>query len=100
MAKINIAGEEHEARQTAGALMDAKQELGYDPLYEHTRMDFAAMTVLAWCSLRSTARISGSRFDMPLQDFADRVTLQQLTRWFAEENPPMTADADPKAKKN
>ncbi len=100
MAKIVINGEEYNARQTAGALMDAKQELGFDPLFEHNKMDFQAMTVLTWCALRATARTNGGQFNMTLQDFADRVTLPQLTQWFAEENPPLKAGTEPTAKKN
>lgn len=88
MAKITVHGVREDARMTAGAIMDAKEHLGFDPLFAHERLDTEALTVLAWCSARRTARCDGRGFDMSLDEFADSVTLRDINAWFVAENPP------------
>ncbi len=88
MSKITISGESHDAVMTNGAIIETRDRIGFDPMFEPAKIDTKAMTMLAWCSLRAAARRNNGQFEMTFEDFADRVTLRDTNAWFMAENPP------------
>ncbi len=96
MSKITVDSVKHDAVMTNGAIIETKDRIGFDPMFEPSKIDTHAMTMLAWCSLRAAARRNNGSFDMSFEDFADRVTLREVNAWFVAENPPAETDTEKK----
>lgn len=73
-----------------GAMLRFKQETGR----EITEIDAGSLSDLCaymWCCVASASRREGVQFDMSLMDFADCLTLEDMTEW----NEAITAEAEP-----
>ncbi len=87
MKKIIIQGKEYDARLTGGSLLRFKREAGFDFLKEPERVDSEALLILAWAALKSTAALDGEKFDMTVEEMADRMSLAEcnnLAEWLRE----------------
>lgn len=86
MAKIEIKiGEKtYPCRQTMGAMIRFKRETGKD--VSEIENGVADMVTFLWCCIVSACRADGVEFDLPLLDFADRITSNDMTAWAASLN--------------
>lgn len=88
MGKIKINGKEQGATLTGGALLQFKRKTGYDFIREPEKLDTEGLITLAWASAKSHAALDGEKFTMTVEDFADRMSLQEvnaLGAWLQEE---------------
>lgn len=95
MKKIIIQGKEYDARLTGGSLLRFKREAGFDFLKEPQRVDSEALLILAWAALKSTAALDGEKFDMSVEEMADRMSLAEcnnLAEWLREATASETSD--------
>lgn len=86
-AEIKIEGKKYPARQTGGALLRFKRETGYDVVKRGSEIDSSDLVILAWCCTASACNADGVEFKMSLMEFADRVTPEEVNRWFLSVNP-------------
>ncbi len=82
MAKIEITinGEAYPCYQTMGAMLRFKQETGKE-ITEINAESFTDLVTYIWCCVVSACKREGKAFDMPLMDFADAVTPDEMGAW-------------------
>lgn len=97
MEKFNYRGRELPARQTMGAYVIFKDTAGYD-VTKVDQMDGVGMAVLLWASIKSACRVDGIEFADTFEEFADRVTPQQVAEWYTSADSGNPADAEAKKK--
>lgn len=97
MEKFNYRGRELPARQTMGAYVIFKDTAGYD-VTKVDQMDGVGMAVLLWASIKSACRVDGIEFADTFEEFADRVTPQQVAEWYTSADSGRQADAEAKKK--
>ena len=88
--EIQVNGTAYPCMPTMGAMLRFRQETGR----EITQIDASSITDLCtdlWCCVVSAARREGRDFDMPLMEFADCLTPDDLQAW--NEAISTTADA-------
>lgn len=81
-ATITIDGKQYPCAHTMGAMIRFKEETGR----EVTGIQPDAVSDLAvylWCCVVSACRREGVEFKYQLMDFADRIALEDLSRWAA-----------------
>lgn len=70
---------------TMGAALRYKQETGHD-ITKMDTADLASATTYLWCCCASACKREGKPFPYTLMDFADSLTMEQLTDLFARVN--------------
>ncbi len=76
MDKITFDGKQYPCRMTMGALRRYKQIEGED--ISKMNGDVAKVGTLLYCCIASASSADGVMFDVDIDDFADRVTVQQV----------------------
>lgn len=77
---ITVNGRKYPCRPTMGAMLRFRQQTGR----EVTEIDPSSLSDLCtylWCCVVSGCKREGVDFDMPLMDFADAVTPDEMTAW-------------------
>lgn len=92
MQKITIKGKEYPCRMTMGAMRRFKNETGKE--VSDMGGDISLMGVLLWACVASACRADGVEFTDTVDDFTDKVEMDDLTQ-FAKQ---FSAPADAKKK--
>lgn len=79
---ITINGETYQCRMTLGAMMQFKELTGRE-VSEIKGDELSALATLLYCCAASGARGEGKEFPMSLQEFADSVSVEELSAWAA-----------------
>lgn len=79
---ITINGETYKCRMTLGAMMQFKELTGRE-VSEVKTDELSALATLLYCCAASGARIEGKNFSLSLQEFADSVSVDELSAWAA-----------------
>lgn len=87
--EITINGTAYPCSPTMGAMLRFKQETGRE-ITEIDPSSFTDLCTYMWCCVASAAKREGKPFDMPLMDFADSITPEDMAEW----NNAVTAEAD------
>ena len=90
---IMVGGREYPCRATMGAMLRFKRETGR----EVTELDLKQLSDVAvwlWCCVSSACRADGVEFDLPLMDFADRLSPEVMTAWMSGEGGEPDSDGD------
>lgn len=78
--EININGKAYPCSPTMGAMLRFKRETSR----EITQIDpssFSDLCTYLWCCVVSASKREGIDFDMPLMDFADCITPDDMAQW-------------------
>ena len=100
--EITINGKAYPCRQTMGAMLRFKQETGK----EITATDGGLSDMCTylwccvWCCVASACRVDGIPFDMPLLDFADSISPEDMKAWTDAVNEGQEPDGDGDEKKS
>lgn len=78
--EIIVNGEAYPCRPTMGAMLRFKRETGRE-VTEIQSESFSDMCTYLWCCITSASKHDGKKFDMPLMDFADSITPDDMTEW-------------------
>lgn len=87
MPKIKAGGVEYAADITGGALLDFKEEAGFDFLLHADLMDTPGLITLAWASAKNAAEERGEPFGLSRKAFARKLSLPEinaLASWMTE----------------
>ena len=79
---ITINGETYQCRMTLGAMMQFKELTGRE-VSEVKTDELSALATLLYCCAASGARIEGKNVSLSLQEFADSVSVDELSAWAA-----------------
>ena len=79
---ITINGKTFQCRMTLGAMMQFKELTGRE-VSEIKGDELSALATLLYCCAASGARTEGKDFPMSLQEFADNVSVEELSAWAA-----------------
>lgn len=80
MKKITVNGVEYPCYPTMGAFLRFKTETGLD-ISEVKNMDTSTSFILLYCCLVSACKAEGKIFELSLMEFADSVSVEQMTEW-------------------
>lgn len=72
-----------------GAMLRFKQETGRE-ITEIEPDSFTDLCTYLWCCVMSASKREGKTFDMPLMDFADSLTPEDMAEW----NKAIAADSE------
>ena len=77
---ITLDGKEYPCRPTMGAMLRFKQETGREvtQIGEDSPTD---LCTYLWCCVKSASAHEGTPFDLPLLDFADALSPDDLALW-------------------
>lgn len=78
--RIIVNGEAYPCSPTMGAMLRFKRETGR----EITEIDIHSFTdqcTYLWCCVVSASKREGKKFDMSLIDFADSISIDDMTEW-------------------
>ena len=89
--EIMINGKAYPCRQTMGAMLRFKKETGKE--VTELGNSLSDMCAYLFCCVASACKHDGVKFDMPLMDFADSLTPEDLNKWTDTVN--ATADHAP-----
>lgn len=87
--EITINGTAYPCSPTMGAMLRFKQETGRE-ITEIDPTSFTDLCTYLWCCVASAAKREGKPFDMPLMEFADNLTPEDMAEW----NTAIVADAE------
>lgn len=79
--KITIKGNEYPSRVTLGALVRFKQETGFD--VSQLKDDISDVAMFMYCCVVSASSADGVPFNVEFLDFADNVSVEDLTKFKA-----------------
>lgn len=79
MKTIKIGGKEYPAYMTMGASLRYIKAMGKEPSEIHTIEETVTML---HCTVASACNAEGVPFDLPLQDFADRLSPADMTTFY------------------
>lgn len=79
--EITINGKAYPCRQTMGAMLRFRQETGRE--ITATDGGLSDMCAYLWCCVASASKADGVPFDMPLIDFADSISPEDMRAWTA-----------------
>lgn len=88
--EITINSTAYPCSPTMGAMLRFKQETGRE-ITEIDPTSFTDLCTYLWCCVASAAKREGIPFDLPLMEFADSLTPEDMTEW----NAAITAEAEP-----
>lgn len=77
--EIVIDGKAYPCRQTMGAMLRFKKETGKE--VTEINDNISDMCAYLYCCVASACKHDGVEFDMPLMDFADGITPEDLSKW-------------------
>lgn len=80
--EIEIEGKKYPCYQTMGAMLRFKEETGREAA-SITDGALSDMVIFLWCCIRSACRREGIAFDYKVEDFADRMTFEDVVAWAA-----------------
>lgn len=83
MKTIKINGKQYPCRVTMGAMLRFKRETGHD-VSKLGHDDIGDLITLLWCCVVSASKADSVKFNMDLLDFADRLSPETLTDFFAQ----------------
>lgn len=92
--EITINGKAYPCRQTMGAMLRFKQETGKE--ITATDGGLSDMCTYLWCCVASACKVDGVPFDMPLIDFADSISPEDMKAWTDAVNEGQEPDGDEK----
>lgn len=78
--EITVRGRCYPCRPTMGAMLRFRQQTGRE-VTEIDPQSLSDLCTYLWCCTVSACRREGIEFDMPLMDFADAVTPDEMARW-------------------
>lgn len=78
--EVNIGGTVYPCSPTMGAMLRFKRETGRE-VTEINPGSVSDMCTYLWCCVASACRREGKEFDMPLMDFADGITPEDMAGW-------------------
>ncbi len=78
--KITINGASFPCRQTMGAMLRFKRETGKE-VTELKADSITDLVTYLWCCITSACKHDGINFDLPLMDFADSISNEDITEW-------------------
>ena len=87
--EINVNGTAYPCSPTMGAMLRFKQETGRE-ITEIEPDSFTDLCTYLWCCVMSASKREGKTFDMPLMDFADSLTPEDMAEW----NKAIAADSE------
>ena len=76
---ITVDGKEYPCRPTMGAMLRFKQQTGKD--VSEMSGEVCDMATYLWCCIASACKRDGIQFDLPLMDFADSITEEDMLAW-------------------
>ena len=81
MAKIEITvnGKAYPCRQTMGAMLRFKRETGKE--VTDIKGEVSDLCTYLWCCVCSASKHDGLDFDLPLLDFADSISPEDIQAW-------------------
>lgn len=99
--EINVNGTAYPCSPSMGAMLRFKRETGKE-ITEIDPTSFSDLCTYLWCCVVSASKREGKAFDMPLMDFADCITLEDMGDWNAAitaavEEPTDATDAEKKS---
>jgi len=80
---IKIDGKRYPAYHTMGAILRFKQETGKE-VSEIDANAVSEQVICCWCCVRSACRREGVEFNYSLEDFADRMSFEDVVDWAAQ----------------
>lgn len=92
--EITINGKAYPCRQTMGAMLRFKRETGKE--ITATDGGLSDMCTYLWCCVASACKVDGVPFDMPLLDFADSISPEDMKAWTDAVNEGQEPDGDEK----
>lgn len=78
--QINVNGKAYPCSPTMGAMLRFKRETGRE-ITEIDANSFSDLCTYLWCCVVSASKRDGVDFDMPLMDFADSITPDDMAEW-------------------
>ena len=81
MKSILINGVEYPCRQTLGGMLRFKRETGKE-VTSIKEGDISDIAVLVWCYVKSACNADKVEFPYSLEDFADSIDPETLTKFF------------------
>ena len=78
--RINVNGTAYPCSPTMGAMLRFKRETGRE-ITEIDANSFSDLCTYLWCCVVSASKREGIAFDMPLMDFADSITPEDMAEW-------------------
>lgn len=96
---ITYGGKEYPCRQTMGAMLRFKRETGKEAT-EIKADSLSDLVIFLYCCVVSECNHQNMSFDFPLQDFADGVSVDDLSAWAAQTMQASDGDEAAAAKKN
>ncbi|MDE7402104.1 MAG: hypothetical protein K2M87_01680 [Muribaculaceae bacterium] len=83
---FKYCGERFPSRVTMGALSRFRKETGRDFL-KLLKADLTAedLGVLLWCAIKSQCKAEQKEFDVPLEEFFDNITPNEVSAWYTAE---------------
>lgn len=78
--EITVNGKAYPCSPTMGAMLRFKQETGRE-ITEIKPDSFTDLCTYLWCCVMSASKREGIQFDMPLLDFADGITPDDMAEW-------------------
>lgn len=78
--EITIDGESYPCTPTMGAMVRFEKETGRD-ISEINPGKVSDLCMYLYCSVAAAANKSGKTFDMSFEDFADRITPDDMAAW-------------------
>lgn len=78
---ITLNGKQLPSYQTMGALLRFKQATGKEAGSIDFSRDMSDVITYLWCCVESACNRERVDFTMSLQDFADALTIEDVTKW-------------------
>lgn len=78
--EITVSGRRYPSRPTMGAMLRFRQHTGRE-VTEIDPQSLSDLCTYLWCCTSSACRREGIDFDMPLMDFADALTPDEMAEW-------------------
>lgn len=78
--QINVNGKAYPCSPTMGAMLRFKRETGRE-ITEIDPGSFSDLCTYLWCCVVSASKREGLDFDMPLLDFADCISPDEMAAW-------------------
>lgn len=78
--EIEVNGEVFPCRPTMGAMLRFKHETGKE-VTEINEHNISELCTYLWCCVASASKHDGKNFNSSLIDFADSISLEDMTEW-------------------
>jgi hypothetical protein len=96
--EVTINGKAYPCRPTMGAMLRFKKETGKE-VTELTNTDITGLCTYLYCCVASACAADKVEFNMPLIDFADSLSPEDMQAWAAQMQAAVTAQTDGGAEK-